>query len=169
MANLASACSLTIAADELGAGCAEGFKACDGKCEAFSPRNGCAEATCVPCGTPHATAVCSEQGECIIGSCSLGFGDCDGAANNGCEVNLNEDVEHCGDCKTVCPLRSNVDEALCGAGVCGIKRCATGYGDCDDEKLNGCEIDLRTDAAHCGKCDLACPVETPQCVAEACQ
>lgn len=34
--------------------------------------------------------------------------------------------------------------------------CATGMGDCDADATNGCETDLRTTPAHCGRCERAC-------------
>ena len=34
--------------------------------------------------------------------------------------------------------------------------CPTATADCDGDAANGCETDLRSDAAHCGACDLSC-------------
>jgi len=48
--------------------------------------------------------------------------------------------------------------------------CETGWGDCDEDPLNGCEIDTQTDTAHCGGCSSPCTVEngTASCVAGIC-
>jgi hypothetical protein len=60
--------------------------------------------------------------------------------------------------------------ATCAAGVCGT-RCLAGHADCDGNPSNGCEVDLATDASHCGSCPNACPARphaTPACTAGAC-
>ena len=55
--------------------------------------------------------------------------------------------------------------AACSAGGCVVARCNAGFGDCDGNAANGCEVDLRVTAAHCGGCGAACalPNATPAC------
>jgi hypothetical protein len=65
------------------------------------------------CSLAHATAVCSD-GTCTIASCDSGYGDCDGAALNGCEVDLNHTTAHCGACGKACAGPLSCD----GAGNC---------------------------------------------------
>ena len=52
-------------------------------------------------------------GQCYISQCLDTYADCDGAFQNGCEVNLNTDSNHCGDCKVAC-----VSPQACVLGVC---------------------------------------------------
>ena len=47
----------------------------------------------------------------------------------------------------------------CTAGADGVTvfcHCAEGYADCSGEGENDCAVDLQSDAAHCGKCGMAC-------------
>lgn len=48
--------------------------------------------------------------------------------------------------------------AVCGfRGLCRIAECSDAvHSDCDAVHENGCEVDLRTSAAHCGACDEPC-------------
>ncbi|MEI8259332.1 MAG: fibrinogen-like YCDxxxxGGGW domain-containing protein [Deltaproteobacteria bacterium] len=45
--------------------------------------------------------------------------------------------------------------ATCAAGVCGAA-CVENYGDCDGNAANGCETDLRSTTANCGRCGVTC-------------
>nr|MBK7069260.1 hypothetical protein [Deltaproteobacteria bacterium] len=40
-------------------------------------------------------------------------------------------------------------------GRCGLD-CATGFADCDANRANGCEVDTRASAEHCGACGRSC-------------
>lgn len=155
-----------------------------------------------------------DDGECSI-ECDDGFRDCDADVNpgkNGCEININTNVKHCGGCSTedddfVCPddqennifavcVDGECDQVDCsdspgnaacdgdgecndklttpkncgGCGItclvehgtpacnddgdepaCEIARCDNNYADCDDAVID-CEVDIRTDARHCGGC-----------------
>jgi len=95
-----------------------GFQDCDG-----AAANGCEAdlrsdlANCgacrSSCALPNATGACA-MGGCAVGACAAGFGDCDGSATNGCEVDLGASAAHCGACR-----------AACAAGeVCAGGRCA---------------------------------------------
>ncbi len=53
------------------------------------------------------------------------------------------------DCQVINPFNSCVD------GACQLV-CPTGFADCDADVRNGCEVDLRSSAAHCGTCGNAC-------------
>ena len=46
--------------------------------------------------------------------------------------------------------------AACVMGRCTIA-CDPGFGDCDGDVANGCEVELRWDFNHCGRCGRACP------------
>ncbi len=44
----------------------------------------------------------------------------------------------------------------CTAGSCQVAACTAGYGDCDGNPSNGCEVALASSAAHCGACGELC-------------
>jgi cysteine-rich repeat protein len=56
------------------------------------------------------------------------------------------------DCNNELP---NTVSAQCVTGACSNPACAPGYGDCDGDPTNGCETDVTTDPAHCGRCSTA--------------
>lgn len=60
----------------------------------------------------HGTGVC-QAGKVAVQSCKEGFGNCDGRVENGCEVDINNDVEHCGACNDEC-----TPTEICVAGGC---------------------------------------------------
>jgi hypothetical protein len=151
--------TISCAAGACRATCNTGRADCDG-----NATNGCEADTqtslahCGACGRAcgplaNATAVC-RVGGCAIGACAAGFADCDGSAANGCEVNLNTDLAHCGRCRNACS-RNNIPTAACNAGVCG-GACAAGFNDCNRDPADGCEVNLGADPANCGACANRC-------------
>lgn len=164
LANCAScgaACSRTNATASCSTGscaigaCNAGFGSCDG-----NTANGCETAlttlaNCASCGIAcsraNATATCG-TGTCAISSCDAGFGNCDANATNGCETALTT-LTNCATCGSTCS-RANAT-ATCGTGACGISSCNVGYGNCDADATNGCEIAL-TSLTNCAACGTAC-------------
>lgn len=53
------------------------------------------------CSVANATASC-EGGSCEIDRCEGDFENCDGDPSNGCEVDTNDDDDHCGRCDNAC-------------------------------------------------------------------
>jgi formylglycine-generating enzyme required for sulfatase activity len=139
---------------------------CNGAC---SPgRTCCAEACvdlgasaahCGSCGATcpvrdHTTPVCA-SGRCGF-RCVAGYADCDGRADNGCEVDLGATPTSCGACGASCDARPNGAPA-CAGGLCGVA-CNEGFANCDGTAADGCEVNLRgTDGANCGGCGATCP------------
>ncbi|MCA9642076.1 MAG: hypothetical protein KC492_15325 [Myxococcales bacterium] len=108
------------------------------------------------CNLANATAQCTD-GQCEVGSCDNGYGDCDGTAANGCEVNTEVDADHCGACNRSCST-SHVNQRTCAGGRC-TSSCNSGWGNCSRPASgadNGCETNLNTSAANCGGCGAAC-------------
>jgi len=107
---------------------------------------------------PNATSTCVAS-VCGI-DCGAGHADCDGDSTTGCEVLTDRNPANCGaggmDCATV-PAPSNSVSAGCAESRCQFE-CAPGFGDCDGDLSNGCEIDLTSSRAHCGRCSFACPL-----------
>ncbi len=151
--------------------CSAGFGDCDG-----SAANGCetnfatSTAHCGGCGSAcnatNGTPSCA-AGACGI-TCATGFGNCDGSAANGCEVDLRSTVTSCGSCGAACSL-PNATPA-CMSSACAVSSCTAGFANCDAVASNGCEIDQRSDVRHCGGCGRACNATngSPTCSAGAC-
>ncbi|MBI4704978.1 MAG: hypothetical protein HY744_28055, partial [Deltaproteobacteria bacterium] len=84
-------------------------------------------------------------------------------------TNTSFDPQHCGKCNNPCPGAPNATPT-CGAGVCGLV-CKQGYGDCNANMNDGCEIDTASNASHCGGCGKPCPPVangTAGCTASVC-
>lgn len=99
------------------AACASGFADCD---RIYG--NGCETnlqasiANCGMCGMAcsfaNGAGACS-GGACALMACNTNYASCDGDDANGCEVNLQTDKSHCGDCDTAC-----ASDHVCTGGVC---------------------------------------------------
>ena len=104
------------------------------------------------CGTANATPSCVSNA--CNEACGAGYGNCDGLASNGCEQNISTDVNHCGNCATVCSY-ANATPA-CAGGACSLSSCNYLYGNCDSNAANGCEKSLAADTSNCGTCGKVC-------------
>lgn len=146
--------------------CESGFGDCDSDtttgCE--TPLNttnhcgGCMRA----CPTlDHAEAACM-AGQCAIGRCESGFGDCNSMALDGCETRL-DSLASCGACGRSCSLAHASEQ--CQDGTCALVACDPGWGDCDGLASTGCETNLLT-ASNCGRCRNVCSAPTPICGAD---
>ncbi len=121
----------------------------------------------IACSFPHAAASC-EAKSCKMGACDTGYADCNNDPVDGCETNLQTDVDHCGQCTTKCQATNAATE--CKNGVCN-PACAGGYDSCDSNPVNGCETQLNS-VSNCGACGTKCtaapPSGTPACQAGGC-
>jgi Cys-rich repeat protein len=149
----------TCAEGACGFACEPGFGDCN-----RDPADGCeadlrtSTAHCGTCGTACATAngtAACRMGACAVGMCSPGFENCDNAQANGCEADLRSDPRNCGGCSRICGILPNSTPG-CATGACGIASCDAGFADCDRNVANGCEVDTRSSAEHCGACGRAC-------------
>jgi len=133
--------------------CPAGEKPCDESCVPVGdPSYGCGSG-CEPCSLSNAIAAC-ENGNCALDTCNTGFGDCDGVALNGCEVQTSTDVSNCGACNTLCTAPNAAGQ--CQAGACSVGQCNSGFANCDMDALNGCEAILSSDPKNCGACGNQC-------------
>ena len=154
--------------------CNSGFADCNGP-QSGATDDGCETAVAVDvnncgscgilCTNTHGFAQCS-NGTCVP-SCDVGWGDCDGNPNNGCETSTSDSVAHCGSCGIAC-TNANGGTA-CVGGAC-VPTCSPGFSDCDGNPNNGCETATDTDPAHCGSCGTICTAlnGTNSCVGGSC-
>ena len=93
-------------------------------------------------------------------TCEDGWKDCNGDPTDGCETNLNTSVEHCGVCETNClETTKGAFGQTCNEGKCDYALCLSGYGDCNDDRTDGCEVDVLSNKEHCGACSKTCEGE----------
>ncbi|MDB4932517.1 MAG: uncharacterized protein JWM10_5001, partial [Myxococcaceae bacterium] len=123
---------------------------------------------CGACGNACTQGRTCVAGACSATACTAPLANCDGVEGNGCEVTTSTDTAHCGACQHACSFEHAA--ASCAAGACAMGTCAAGWANCDGDPANGCEVDLTSDAAHCGACATACATAngTAACVSGAC-
>jgi hypothetical protein len=152
--------------------CADGLANCDGDtsngCETNirTDPNHCGSCSNT-CKLPNAQADCAGS-MCRVAQCADGFADCNGDPTDGCEINLKTDKANCGICGKACPSLNG--QPYCADAACQIT-CDTGFGDCDNDRANGCEKDVSRDVQNCGKCGTVCPSAqggTPWCKNSVC-
>lgn len=100
-------------------------------------------------------------------TCSPGSADCDGDASNGCEVDTERDMAHCGGCDRRCHSEGHdATAAQCNAGRCELtcRQDLLGDHDCDFDPNNGCESALLTDDQNCGECGRVCTCFNGSCI-----
>lgn len=133
--------------------CPDGQSLCDSRCRDLlsDPTHcgGCFHAC--PAGT-----LCS--GGACVARCTASQTLCAGAC-----VSLASSIAHCGACDRPCTNAHGTQ--VCAGGSC-YPVCSLGWGDCDGDRSNGCETDLRTDI-NCGACRRACGAGTV-CTAGVC-
>jgi hypothetical protein len=168
------ACGNACAAGELcssgkcGIGCAVGLTQCGNVCTnpALDPKN-CGGCGTICAGFAHSTPVCF-GGQCVS-VCAAGYSECDGFVADGCETNLQTDDANCGACQNACSFGPHSSNS-CKNGQCKFA-CEAGYGNCDANMQNGCELDVTSDPLNCGQCGHVCPGapnKFPWCSAGAC-
>jgi hypothetical protein len=141
--------------------CAAGWADCNG-----NPDDGCETDLSTPshCGScavscpiifTHGEPVCY-AGRCT-NRCATSWRDCDLSANpEVCETNIDNDTEHCGDCRYRWDrINPNAESFACIRGAFQ-NDCRSGFGDCNGDFPDGCEADLASDANHCGRCETRC-------------
>ena len=77
------------------------------------------------------------SGNCMVYECSEGFDNCDEDGRNGCEIDLQNDIDHCGDCLIACQADHAVSE--CTEGECEIRLCLDSWVDANGDYSDGCE------------------------------
>lgn len=108
-----------------------------------------------------------EPGEVDAGMPSIDAGEpvCDPAT-----ADLTRD-ETCGSCTNDCTTMGSSEQLHARYRCVNMEckpRCQQGWGNCNARLVDGCETDLNTDPAHCGRCIVSCE-STQQCVSGSCQ
>ena len=110
--------------------------------------------------------VCLDEGagpECAVPCARFGQSKC----GDGCADFLTN-VNNCGSCGNVCPTAGDNEERTCAKGLCAFA-CADGFADCNGDRSDGCETDLRSNPASCGACGATCDLGAGQpCVEGKC-
>ena len=89
------------------------------------------------CDTTNVSIQECRAGVCEISACEAGFDDCNGQTSDGCEQDIDFNLDNCGACGSICGF-SNAG-ASCTAGVCAFEGCDPGFVDLDLSLANGCE------------------------------
>ena len=148
---------------------------CDGDAANGCEVNGASDlANCGNCGNActkvGATTPACSAGSCTSTVCTGAYRTCKAGPVNGCETDTAASVGNCGTCGKVCGAVAN-GVAGCAASNCGIASCNANFDNCDGAVANGCEVNITTNAAHCGGCGKACPAYAngaAQCKASVC-
>ncbi|MBX3207136.1 MAG: hypothetical protein KF764_18965 [Labilithrix sp.] len=157
-------------------GCPSGHVLCNGQCTNIAQDNwncgGCGiecpwdPEPCSPKEMPPNSWSTCNNGQCGQKVCYFGYADCNGDmklgcdSTDGCEVNLYEDANNCGQCGKKCApgqycraLNDGPPECICGPGETA----------CGDLNHLTC-ADTANDPQNCGACEHECPTK-PNAVA----
>ncbi|MCX7957515.1 MAG: MopE-related protein [Deltaproteobacteria bacterium] len=97
--------------------CKANFKDCNQKAEDGCEINitndklNCSDCN-KPCQADNASVKC-EQSKCVISACELGYADCDGKYETGCETDITKDNNNCGECRNPCGANTNCTNGKC--------------------------------------------------------
>ncbi len=154
---LVPVCTMATCGTALGT-CPTGRADCNGNAgDGCEVETSTSLANCGACGsacTRANGAVSCTGGVCLLGTCNMGFGNCDGDAVNGCETNTTTSTTHCGGCGRPCFFANAA--ATCASGTCALGACAPNFANCDTNPNDGCEAALQSDRNNCGACGRQC-------------
>lgn len=126
---------------------------CDFKCEPGYHR--CGEACFADTDPDH----CGTDNSCTY--CARPTGATPVCSNNTCGIACGT-LKNCGDhCAACCAAADCTGfpgaTGVCGAnGTCSFGACKPGFGDCNNNKADGCEVNLTTSVDNCGACARKC-------------
>jgi len=123
--------------------CPAGQTLCAGRCVSTQTDN----AHCGACNNACPAGQSCMAGACV---CPMGLTFCAMRC-----VDTQTDLMHCGMCGRACSGVNGTPS--CVGGACGIA-CNTGFGNCNMDASDGCEVNLNTSDLHCGACGNACPM-----------
>jgi hypothetical protein len=138
--------------------CGAGQTACAGRCADLQSD----PANCGMCGT-----LCGNGQSCVAGSCR---GSCPLTTCAGACVDTSYSPDHCGGCGRACPPYPNMTRT-CGNGQCVPGVCLTGFSNCNNMLVDGCEVSTQSDVNNCGACGRMCAAvnnAAPVCINGTC-
>jgi hypothetical protein len=147
--------------------CDEWFADCDAE-----PENGCEVSllsadNCGGCGVACAPGqICGKNPITGVAECKCGAGKT--LCGTEC-FDLKTDLTRCGSCSINCTNTTGPNtHAVCSYGACGWS-CEPGWGDCNGNSVDGCEVNLNSDPRNCGICGNECDLAAGQpCIAGHC-
>ena len=114
----------------------------------------CGGGNCPPCVNGRR---CAANRDCSSNTCRNGtcLDQCQDGVQDGQETDIDCGGLSCVGCANGrgCAQDGDCDTGACTTGVC----CGTGTANCDGIKANGCNVNLKTNAQHCGACGNVCP------------
>jgi hypothetical protein len=153
--------------------CENGLTRCGDRCvDLQADLNHCGSCS-NECNLANAVSKCA-NGACAIQSCDTGYMDCDGKPANGCEVNTNNDANHCGSCNVPCLLGQCSNSVCCiplgNAGCTTTHNCC--FGECSTSGPRASTCCLLTGYGNCNLdadcCSGSCETTTGLCSALGC-
>ena len=147
--------------------CQKGRTCCEGKClDTENDKNNCGGCGQI-CAFPNVVPSC-KVGRCQF-QCQAGFGNCNDVREDGCELRTIDSADNCGVCGRGC-MSINAS-SVCAQSLCGLGTCNPGFANCDQEPVNGCEIETRADVNNCAACGNVCqlPHASSRCEASTCE
>ncbi|MEZ4390696.1 MAG: MXAN_6577-like cysteine-rich protein [Polyangiales bacterium] len=138
--------------------CAAGQTVCAERCTdtQIDPQH------CGMCGN-----ACANGQSCVAGACR---GSCPLTVCSGACVDTAYSPDHCGACGRACPPYPNMTRT-CGAGQCVPGICVSGFANCNNMLVDGCEVSTQSDVNNCGACGRVCAAvmnASPVCVGGMC-
>jgi len=89
------------------------------------------------CALTNAVSSCNGSGSCRVDACNGAFRDCNLLPVDGCEIDSNSSLAHCGGCNRACNFAGATE--TCNTGVCTFGACSAGFVNLDGNNVNGCE------------------------------
>jgi hypothetical protein len=134
---------------------------------------------CGACGVrcpigAHVSSVSCTSGTCQIAACDVGWSNCNGNLNDGCETSIST-TSNCGSCSNMCPSNTISTTFTCSMGVSNYEckaNCNAGYSNCNGVTLDGCEVQTSVNVNQCGACNTPCtakPNTVVSCSSGTCQ
>lgn len=140
-----------------------------GDCNANLCNDGCEtelrtdRLNCGSCGI-----VCAAGQDCVDGTCLCPPGTT--RCGKRC-IDVDVDPNNCGGCGIGCPGAGDSTgngSPLCKNGSCSYV-CFAGFADCNNNKNDGCEVEVGTDPLNCGGCGTKCDTARGQpCIGGKC-
>lgn len=109
------------------------------------------------CNIANATSTC-ESGMCRVQTCTPPFADCNNDRLD-CEINTSNNATNCGGCGSNgvnCTTAFPNATGICSNSMCMMGACTGGRLNCNQNPIDGCEVNPQTNDNHCGGCGQAC-------------